>query len=228
MNNSSIHASLHIFPDNIQGILRCITAVDHKRKLLLPGNLHLGTEHLLLYLMLLFLLMPVIIQTNLSNGDHLVHMGNTANLCQRFLCHLLCIIRMHSHSSVYKRILFNQLHSILQAIYRCTDIYKLLDSMLLHRCKKRLPVHVKSLIIIMGMGIYDHFYNPPYCHFQTDHAVNNEPKLHFTPTVAHPIQLVHIFQQNSKNPPFRNMGNSGMGENVLLVWFFIFHLFCGV
>ena len=75
MNDTAIHTTLHIFSDDIQSILGSFSAVDHKRKLLFSGNVKLGTKHFLLDLMFLFFLMPVIVQPDLTDCHHLVHMG---------------------------------------------------------------------------------------------------------------------------------------------------------
>ena len=132
MDNTTIHATFHTILHKLQRILRSIPAVDHKRHLFFPGDFHLRKKHLLLNLMLLFFLMPVIIQPNLPNCNRFWQLTQTTNLFQCILCHLLCIVRVNSKRAIYKRIFFHQLFRCFQALNRSTCIYNMSDSMFFH------------------------------------------------------------------------------------------------
>ena len=153
MNDPAIHSTVHIFSDNVQGILCRISAVDHKRHFFFSGNIKLRAEHFLLNFMFFFFFMPVIIQPDFSDCYHLIQMGKSANFIQSFLCHFVRIIRMNTHSPIHKRIFFHQCHGVLQSVYGCTDIDYFLNSVWLQRFQKFFSVCVKSLIIIMCMCI---------------------------------------------------------------------------
>ena len=160
MNNSTIHSVLHIFFHNIQRILRGIAAMNHKRKLFLAGNVHLLAENLLLKKMLLFFLMPVIIQADLTHCHSFFHVAISTDLIQNSYIHLIRIIRMHTHGAVNGRIFLHQVINSVKMSHRSTHIHNMPDPILLHTIQHGKTIFVKSLIIIMGMSIKNH----PFIH----------------------------------------------------------------
>ena len=166
MDNSTIHPILHIFFHNIQRILCCITAVDHKRKLFLTGDVHLLAEYLLLEKMLLLLLMPVIIQADLTYGYRFFHVAISADLIQNCCIHLIRIIRMNTHCAINKRIFLNQIINPVKMSHRSTHIHNMPDPVLLHTIQHGKTILIKSLIIVMCMSIKNHSFI--HSHLVTD------------------------------------------------------------
>ena len=158
MDDAAIHTASHILPDDLQCILCCIPAMDHKRKLFLSGNIQLGTKHFLLFPVFFPFLVPVVIQADLANSYHLVHPGNPSDLIQCIPAHLVCIIRMHTYCPVYERIFLCKLYCTVELSYGSTYIHNMPYALLLHLAQKFFPVRIKSFIIIMGMCIKDHLY----------------------------------------------------------------------
>ena len=106
--------------------------------------------------MLLLLLMPVIIQADLAYGYCLFHVAIFSDFIQNSCIYLIRIIRMNPHCTINKRILFHQIINPVKMSHGSTHIHNMPNPVLLHTLKHLKPILVKSLIVIMGMGIKNH------------------------------------------------------------------------
>ena len=109
--------------------------------------------------MLMFFLVPVIIQPDLTDRYCFRQFTKLPDLLKCLLCHLIRIIRMDSKCTIDKRIFFHKRFCVLQTFKRSTGIDDSANSVFLHGTQEFLSVRLKSLVIIMSMCFKNHIYS---------------------------------------------------------------------
>ena len=102
------------------------------------------------------LLIPVIIETDLTDGDGLPVCQVFTDLRHRLLIEVSHLIGMKPDSRVNERILPRKLHDPVKAVRLRGDIDDLADAGGLQRCKKCFAVRVELFGVVMCVCIYDH------------------------------------------------------------------------
>ena len=102
------------------------------------------------------LLIPVIIETDLTDGDGLPVCQVFTDLRHRLLIEVSHLIGMEPDGRVHERILPRKLHDPVKAVRLRGDIDDLADTGGLQGCKKCFTVRVELFGVVMCVCIYDH------------------------------------------------------------------------
>ena len=87
------------FPDYVHGVGVGVPVVDDHRQLKLLGQGQLLPQHLLLQVPG-WILRPVVVQADLTDGHHLILLGQSPDLRQVLRAEIAAVFRMDAHGSV--------------------------------------------------------------------------------------------------------------------------------
>ena len=146
---------------DLQTVRVRVAVVRNHRLVQLARHLHLPREHHLLPRAGALVLLPVIIQPDLSNRAHArLGLGHFFNDCKVIIPVFVDIFRVNANRRIDKRIFLCVAHRFARSLHITTRIEYQPDVMLRHGQKQLVPVGVKTFIIIMGMGIKQHLPSP--------------------------------------------------------------------
>ena len=144
---------------NLHGICRCLPAVDQNRKIQLSCQFQLPYEPFFLHFS--WLIVPVIIQTDLAYRNHFLLFKQLFHLCKVLFIQAADLIRMNPDCRIYKWIFLCKCNNLPAGIICCTDIYNCANALLFHRIQQFYSVLIKLLIVIMCMCIKYHISSVP-------------------------------------------------------------------
>ena len=148
--------------------------MDDHRQLSGQGDFDLAAEKDLL---LLFPTgVPVVVQSDLPDGDAARLPGHGLDLLQITLRHVRQILRVDTHRGADEGIACRQLQRSPAAGHAAARHQDQLHTVFRHGGKQRLPVGVEGLVIVMGMGVKIHTL-PSSCRYLT----LNTPVLQVSP-----------------------------------------------
>ena len=131
--------------------------MNNDRQLFLPRQIDLAAEPVALVVARLHILLPVVIETDLTDSDDLLLRGLLRQPGKGLLIQLTHVARMHTDGRIDKRILVRKLNAALCRRQIGSDIDDAADAGFLHTAKHGFTVFVKLLIIVMRMRFENHF-----------------------------------------------------------------------
>ncbi len=132
--------------------------MDQHRKTKLPCKFELPDKPFLLYLVRF--IVPVIVQTDLADSDHLIPSEQFSHAGKPLLIQLPRVVWMDSHRRIHKGIILHHIrHSFAGRIGRA-DIHDRSHSVIRHSTQKLFSVLIELGVVIMGMCIIYHQNSP--------------------------------------------------------------------
>ena len=141
---------------NGEGITMSFAVVDDDRKIQLLRHGQLGTEKLLLLFASLFVLDPVVVQTDLADGYHLFAGSKSANLLQVRQFHALQFFGVETYSGINEGVLFRQFYRHAAGGNIATGIDHKGHAPLLQAVQDFVSILIELTGVIVGMCIKQH------------------------------------------------------------------------